>query len=241
MDADDDTTALAAAALEHIRLMGVHYGLWFAETVHQFGLDAALQAESRAGDQATAMVLKRLSNASNPFANLSKEQLETFLDTFSKLWLGMDGVWFQAVESLEGMDGAKRVNDTCWARFAPLEAARIKAMLKLPEQGVQDPLGVLEKALKWRMNSRVNDVSVVREPDSLTFRVLTCRVQAARRRKGLQDYPCKSAGVTEYRGFARHVDARIRTQCLACPPDDLAQDEFCSWRFTLENDQPDGQ
>ncbi|WP_043645273.1 DUF6125 family protein [Fundidesulfovibrio putealis] len=238
MDADDDTTALAAAALEQIRLMSVHYGLWFSETVHQFGLDAALQAESRAGDLTCDMALKRLSNASNPFANLSKDQLETFLDTFSKLWLGMDGVWFQAVESLEGMDGAKRVNDTCWARFAPLEAVRLKAMLKLPEHGGLD---ALEEALKWRMNSRVNEVAITRESDSLMFRVLTCRVQAARRRKGLEDYPCKSAGVTEYRGFARHVDARIRTECLACPPDDLAPDEFCSWRFTLEKDQSDGQ
>ncbi|KAF0233839.1 MAG: hypothetical protein FD177_1251 [Desulfovibrionaceae bacterium] len=238
MDADDDTTVLAAAALEQIRLMGVHYGLWFSETVHQFGLDAALQAESRAGDLTRDMVLKRLSNTQNPFANLSKKQLETFLDTFSKLWLGMDGVWFQAVESLEGMDGAKRVNDTCWARFAPLEAVRLKAMLKLSERGGLD---ALEEALKWRMNSRVNEVAAVRESDSLTFRVLTCRVQAARRRKGLQDYPCKSAGVTEYRGFARNVDARIRTECLACPPDPLGEGKFCSWRFTLEKDQPDGQ
>lgn len=218
--------------------MGVHYGLWFSETVHQFGLDAALQAESRAGDLTRDMVLKRLSNTQNPFANLSKKQLETFLDTFSKLWLGMDGVWFQAVESLEGMDGAKRVNDTCWARFAPLEAVRLKAMLKLSERGGLD---ALEEALKWRMNSRVNEVAAVRESDSLTFRVLTCRVQAARRRKGLQDYPCKSAGVTEYRGFARNVDARIRTECLACPPDPLGEGKFCSWRFTLEKDQPDGQ
>jgi len=238
VDADDDTAALAAAALENIRLMAVHYGLWFSESVHQFGLDAALHAESRAGDLTRDMVLKRLSNASNPFANLSKDQLETFLDIFSKLWLGMDGVWFQAVESLEGMDAAKRVNDTCWARFAPLEAVRIKAMLNLTEQG---GLVVLEEALKWRMNNRVNEVAVVREANSLTFRVLTCRVQAARRRKGLQDYPCKSAGLTEYRGFARHVDSRIRTECLACPPDDLAPDEFCSWRFTLENDQPEGR
>lgn len=211
--------------------MGVHYGLWFAETVHHFGLDAALAAESRAGDLTTSMVLKRLSNAANPFANLSKEQLETFLDTFSKLWLGMDGVWFQAVESLEGMDGAKRVNDTCWARFAPLEAIRIKALLNLPEQG---GLESLEAALAPRMNSRVNEVSITREPGALTFRVVTCRVQAARRRKGLQDYPCKSAGLTEYQGFARAVDSRIRTECLACPPDALVRDEFCSWRFTLD-------
>ncbi|MFP5221575.1 MAG: DUF6125 family protein [Acidobacteriota bacterium] len=237
MHADDDTTALAAAALEHIRLMAVHYGLWFSETVHQFGLDKALAAESRAGDLTRDMVLKRLSNATNPFANLSNEQLETLLDTLSKLWLGMDGVWFQAVESLEGMDAAKRVNDTCWARFAPLEAVRIKGMLNLPEQG---GLGALEEALKWRMNSRVNEVAVTREPGALTFRVLTCRVQAARRRKGLRDYPCKSAGVTEYRGFARYVDARIHTECLACPPDNLGPEEFCSWRFTLENDQPEG-
>ena len=47
-----------------------------------------------------------------------------------------------------------------------------------------------------------------------------CRVQAARKRKGLADYPCKSGGLVEYRSFAETIDPRIRTSCIACPPDD---------------------
>ncbi len=223
-------SVLAASVLEYIRLMGAHYGLWFAETVHQFGIEKALKAEKKAGDLTVAMTLKRLGHDGNPFEKLPPEQLETLLDTLGKLWLGLDGVWFQAVESLEGMDGAKRVNDTCWARFAPLEAVRMKAVLGLPDQGGLD---ALEAALTHRFNTRINKVTLMREPAALVLRLDKCRVQAARRRKGMADYPCKSAGVTEYSGFARFIDSRIQTACLACPPDPLGPDEYCSWRFTL--------
>ena len=60
-----------------------------------------------------------------------------------------------------------------------------------------------------------------------------CRVQAARKRKGLPDYPCKSAGMVEYPAFARTIDSRIRTECVGCPPDDHPAEWFCAWKFTL--------
>lgn len=226
----EDKTVLAASVLESIRLIAAHYGLWFAETVHQFGIEKALEAEGRAGDMAVSLALKRLGGGKNPFEAMEPEQMEALLGELGKLWLGLDGVWFQAVESIEGMDGAKRVNDTCWARFAPLEAVRLKTLLQLPENGGLD---ALEAALKYRFNSRINEVSFIREPGSLVLRFDKCRVQAARRRKGLADYPCKSAGVTEYTGFARFIDPRIETACLACPPDPLGEGEYCSWRFSL--------
>lgn len=222
----------AASLLEAVRLIAVHYGLWFAETVHQFGIEKALQAEEKAGRLGMSLALKRLCGGENPFASLPAERLGELRGELAKLWLGLDGVWFQAVESLAGMDGAKRVNDTCWARFAPLEALRVKALLGLPEAcGLEG----LEAALRERFNSRINEVEIVREGGSLTLRLLDCRVQSARRRKGLADYPCKSAGVTEYEAFARFVDPRIETRCLACPPDPLGEGEFCSWRFTLKS------
>lgn len=224
------TSAKAAQLIEFIRLMAAHHGLWFAETVHQFGLDKALEAEGRAGDLAVSMALKRLGFDGNPFAKLSEAELDSLLESLAKLWLGLDGVWFQAVESFAGMDGAKRVNDTCWARFAPLEALRLKAVLGLTGRGGLD---VLEAALAIRPGSRASDVAITREGDTLTLRYVSCRVQAARRRKGMEDYPCKSAGVTEFTGFARYIDPRISCQCLACPPDPLGEGEFCSWRFTL--------
>lgn len=226
-----DEKASPASVLEAVRLIASHHGLWFAETVHQFGIEQALEAERRAGDMAVTLTVKRLCGGRNPFEDLPAERLEELLDILGKLWLAVDGVWFQAVESLEGMDGAKRVNDTCWARFAPLEATRIKTLLGLPETG--GGLEALEKALAFRFNSRINQVGMERDASSLTLRFLDCRVQSARRRKGLEDYPCKSAGVTEYRSFARFVDARLECRCLACPPDPLGEGEFCSWRFTL--------
>ena len=61
-----------------------------------------------------------------------------------------------------------------------------------------------------------------------------CRVQVARKRKGLDDYPCKSAGLVEYAYFARAFDARIKTECIGCPPDAHPDDWYCAWRFSLE-------
>ncbi len=60
-----------------------------------------------------------------------------------------------------------------------------------------------------------------------------CRVQSARKRKGLDDYPCKSAGLVEYAYFARSIDDRIQTECIGCPPDPHPEDWYCAWRFTL--------
>lgn len=229
---DDDEAVLAASVLESIRLIAVHYGLWFAETIRQQGLEKALEAEEWAGGQAMSLALKRFADGSNPFLGRPRQELQGLLDTLGKLWLGMDGVWFQAVEGFAGMDGAKRVNDACWTAFAPLEASRIKVVLGLPENGGLD---ALEAALKHRFSSRINEVVISREPTALTLRYTACRVQAARRRKGLMDYPCKSAGMEEFTGFARALDSRLRASCLACPPDPLPDSDFCSWRFTLEN------
>jgi len=212
--------------------MGAHYGLWFAATAQRYGLEKALAAEGEAGDIASSVALRRLGFQGNPFATWDREQMEALLDTLGKVWLAMDGVWFQAVEKLGGMDGAKQVNDACWSRFAPLEALRIKAVLGLPERGGLD---ALETALAHRLHSRISDVAFFREGgDVLVLRVLKCRVQAARRRKGLEDYPCKSAGMVEYGQFARFIDPRLSMQCLACPPDPLPEGTYCSWRFRLE-------
>lgn len=229
----DSNDRLAALALEAVRQIAAHYGLWFAETVHHCGLEKALAAEAQAGDQVTALALKRLAGGENPFAGWDEKRLTDFLDALARVWTAVDGVWFQAVEDLDGMGGAKRVNDTCWTRFAPLEALRIKAVLGL---GATPGLDGLEAALRRRLHGRVNAFRIDRDgPDALVLTVVDCRVQTARRRKGLADYPCSSGGLAEYACFARAVDARLATRCLACPPDTRGPGEFCSWRFTLES------
>ena len=93
----------------------------------------------------------------------------------------------------------------------------------------------LKKALSYRMYAFINVQSIAEETEnSFVFRMNDCRVQAARKRKGLDDYPCKSGGMSEYPTFARTIDPRIRTECIGCPPDPHPDEWFCAWRFTLE-------
>jgi hypothetical protein len=63
-----------------------------------------------------------------------------------------------------------------------------------------------------------------------------CRVQAARKRKGLPDYPCKSAGLVEYPYFATAIDDRIFTECIGCPPDEHPEEWWCAWKFMLQQE-----
>ncbi len=71
------------------------------------------------------------------------------------------------------------------------------------------------------------------EDGDLVYRVVDCRIQAARTRKGMPLHPCKSVGLVEYAGFARAIDERITCSCLSCFPDVTDETCVCVWRFSL--------
>ena len=161
-----------------------------------------------------------------------QEDLAQALTDAAKNWVAMDGLWFQAVEQAYGMDEALAIDKEVWEQFALVEARRIKERLALPEKG---GLEALEIAFKNRLVSLLNELEILR-PDEKTLIITlkTCRVQAARKRKGMQEFPCRSVGLVEFPVFARTIDARIITECLSCPPETLPRTPFCSWKFTLE-------
>lgn len=227
--------------MDGIRRTIVHYGYWFGEVGHQVGTSKAMEVEAEAGDTSWKIFINRLSRVLGfdvedgiPVAlkNKSEEELFTILDAVCTNWLANDGVWFQAVERRYGMDYAKRCNDTCWTRFSPYEAYRVKSLLKLPEN---PGLEGLKKALAFRLYARINRQSIEEvDETSFIFRMNECRVQVARKRRGLPDYPCKSAGLVEYPTFAYEIDSRIKTQCIGCPPDEHPDEWWCAWKFTID-------
>lgn len=163
-----------------------------------------------------------------------RDPTRAFLDDAAKLWLAHDGLWFQAVERRFGMDAAIACDRDAWARFSPLEARRIQERLGMEPGG---GLEALERALGERLYSLLNRQSCERTaPDRLVFRMESCRVQDARRRRGLPDFPCKSVGIVEYATFAQAIDARIVTRCLHCPPDASPAESVCAWEFTLSDE-----
>lgn len=165
------------------------------------------------------------------FDHLSREDLLKLLEVYAKNWLAHDGSWFLALEEAYGMDVAIDMDKRSWERFSVSEAKRIMFEFGIPENGGLRALGT---ALGYRLYACVNTQEAVwAEDGALEFRMLECRVQSARRRKGLPDFPCKDVGVIEYERFASTIDPRIRTECLYAPPD-VEDDRYCGWRFTLD-------
>ncbi len=165
-------------------------------------------------------------------ATLSRETLESMLEDFAKNWLAHDGLWFQAVEKQYGMEKAIQLDTEAWEQFTIIEAKRIMALHDIPANAGLDGL---KKALGYRLYAVLNTQEIRNEtPNSFEFYMVDCRVQSARHRKGLALFPCKSVGLVEYAGFARTVDARIRTEIICAPPDPQAgQGHFCGWRFSI--------
>ena len=164
--------------------------------------------------------------------NLSRETLVIMLGDFAKNWLAHDGLWFQAVEKQYGMTKAIELDTEAWAQFTVIEAKRIMALHDIPPNS---GLEGLKKALGFRLYAFLNVQEIRNEtPTSFEFFMVDCRVQSARKRKGMTLFPCKSVGIEEYSGFARTIDPRIKTECICAPPDPQAGDKhYCGWRFSI--------
>ena len=91
----------------------------------------------------------------------------------------------------------------------------------------------LSKALSLRLYANVNKDEIIIDGNTLTYRMLECRVQHARSVKGMGFHPCRSVGIVEYGEFAKTIDDRIECRCLSCFPDVTDDTCHCSWLFTL--------
>jgi hypothetical protein len=161
----------------------------------------------------------------------SREELLELLADAAKNWLAHDGLWFQAVEEECGIDTAIKLDTATWAKFTVIEAERIMKRLDLKPGG---GIPALIKALNFRLYAYINQQEVIEVSENrCIFRMNTCRVQEARKRKNLPDFPCKPVGLVEYSNFARTIDQRIKTRCIACPPDPHSPAYWCAWEFMV--------
>ncbi len=164
--------------------------------------------------------------------NLSREELIKLIQIHAKNWLAHDGCWFLAAEERFGLGTAIELDTRAWECFSPVEARRIMQTFNIPERGGLD---ALKKALEYRLYATVNEQAAEQVDEAtLRFRMVECRVQQARQRKGREPFPCKSVGLVEYSCFARAIDPRIETTCLHGPPDPVTG-AFCEWEFRLDD------
>jgi len=165
---------------------------------------------------------------------MSKEDLLKLIDIYAKNWLAMDGVWFQSIENKFGMDESIEHDENAWRVFTVVEANRIKGFLGLPAQAGIDGL---RQALQLRMYANINEDEILVKGNTLIYRTLDCRVQNARKRKGMELHHCKSVGIIEYTYFAKTIDPRFECEAISCYPEITDYTCNCSWKFTLVDDE----
>ncbi len=167
--------------------------------------------------------------------DLERDELLELLKIYAKNWLAHDGCWFLSIEEKYGMDMAIDMDREAWRKFTVVEAKRIKKFLQL---GDNSGLKGLARALAFRLYATINEDKIeIIDENSFRYYVKTCRVQQARRKKGMPDFPCKSVGIVEYSYFAKTIDDRIETKCMSCPPEIADPDYYCIWEFTLNSRQ----
>lgn len=163
---------------------------------------------------------------------LSREQLLELNKIYAKNWLAHDGLWFQSIEKKYGMEKAIENDRDAWEKFTVIEAKRLIDFLEL---GTNSGIEGLKKALSFRLYAPLNDSEVeVEDKNTLIYKVKTCRVQEARRKKGMPDFPCEPVGMAEYSLFARTIDQHFETEVMSCPPHVNNAKYSCMWKFTLK-------
>lgn len=163
--------------------------------------------------------------------DMSKKKLFGLLSDAAKNWLAHDGLWFLEVENKCGIETAIELDINAWKQFTQIEAKRIMKRLDIKSGG---GIQALIQALKFRLYAFINIQEITAVTDTkCIFRMNNCRVQEARKRKDLPDFPCKPVGVVEYEYFAKTIDPRIKTHCIACPPDPHPKDYYCCWEFYI--------
>ena len=180
-----DKETLINLFFDYLHLTMLHYGLWFRETEHQLGMEKAMAAESQAWEKVLPLTIQRIAKHLNipledgipeVLQELDTKELANLLAEMSKNWVACDGVWFQTIENNYDYEmlTAKRINDTNWVRFSPIEAKMIMRRFDLPENG---GLPVLKEALKYRQYALINKYEMIDDRGKADFP--QCRLSCA--------------------------------------------------------------
>lgn len=164
------------------------------------------------------------------FEDLTREELLKLIQVYAKYWLANDGCFFLAGEE-EFSSFATELDVKERKQTAASEGRRLMKAFKISPNG---GLKALEKTLRYRLYTAINRQKIEwANVNTLSLKMLECRLQKKLRERGLPSFHCKELGLAGFREFAKTVDPRIRVRCISCPPDPVS-DSYCLWEFTLD-------
>ena len=89
--------------------------------------------------------------------------------------------------------------------------------------------------MSWQLSSPLFELEE-ESPHRTVFRYARCPIQEGRRKRGKQEFPCKTMKMMLLSNVAKVVESRARVKCLACPPDPHPEEYWCEWELTMKQE-----
>ena len=162
-------------------------------------------------------------------SQMSKEQLIAYIDMLQKNWWNLQNNYILFLNNKYGDEAAIEADAHCFSANARVQAYRLKKLF-----GLKDDLQALKDVMVLSTIWANADYEIT-EIDDQTFnlKVTTCHQQVRRLDDGLDEIPCKPAGIAICEAAAGAINPKAGVKCLVCPPDEHPEDVWCEWEFKL--------
>jgi hypothetical protein len=163
---------------------------------------------------------------------IQKLELERIVDLLffqvRNLWR-VDGLYFLGIEEKFGTDAAKEIDANCWSSLAKIEARELKKIFGIEKVENVETLLELLLNTSWALYQTKKEFEV--KGGAGIFRVVSCKIQEARLKKGLEIFPCKKVRFGYLKSFAEELNSDFEVFCKVCPPDEKPKEFWCEWEF----------
>ncbi len=163
--------------------------------------------------------------------NMPKEQLIELMFTHLRNMWSVDGLYFVGIEDKFGTEAATEIDANVWSVMGKLEARRLREVLGFEPDNIEAISNYI-KATGWHLD--LEDVELEISDNKIIERNIDCRVQSARLKKGLDEFPCKPVRFGYLQSFFKELNPNIEVQCNQCPPDVHGDELWCEWQIWLK-------
>ncbi|MCX5998102.1 MAG: DUF6125 family protein [Chloroflexi bacterium] len=166
----------------------------------------------------------------------SKDALVRLWESSGKLYVGLDGLWYNTVRERYGQDTAREMSRLNWQKETPLEVRRHREAMNIWGEDVESYLKFLQIDIGgggiWP-DFRCE----MKEPNRGTLTIRRCRsLEYFERHQetALQKHACEVLDVEGFEQSAHYFNPRIRVVPLKLPPRKNEDDIACQWEFRID-------
>lgn len=160
--------------------------------------------------------------------SLPEEKLiEVMMFNNRNIWR-VDGLYFLGIEKQFGTDAAAQIDAGVWNIMGTLEARTLKKLFDRKDSTVHTVMELL-RYTSWALDQQEKVITA--EDNRGILKILNCKTQLTRLKKGLPEFPCKKVRYNYLKNFAKEIHPQIQCTCVCCPPDEHSGDVWCEWHF----------